>query len=138
MENFIENNNSVYIKNKEYKLHELSLAQKIKVIEPVADFIKELAHNVFLKKDSKGGIKVDIPEEISLAELNIDKILMGSINILPEILKLSVPQFKDWDSLSETETREPLAKALEINDFTGFITNFISLAGRAIRLPKQS
>ncbi len=138
MDNFIEKNVTIAIQGKEYKVRELSLAQKIKVITPIADFIKELASNVLLKKDGKGGIKFDIPEEISVAELNIDKILMGSISILPEILKLSIPQFKDWDNLSESETREPLVKALEINDFTGFIANFISLAGRTIRLPKQS
>ena len=55
-----------------------------------------------------------------------------------EILALSVPDFEDWDNLSESETREPLAEVMEINDFAGFVVNFISLAGKAIRLPKAS
>ncbi len=136
MESFVEKNDVVTLKGKEYSIRELSLAQKITIIEPISGFIKDIANKISLKKNGKDGFKIDLPDEINLAEFNIDKILMGSINLLPEILRLSIPKFTDWDNVSETETREALSKVLAINDFAGFVANFISLAGDIIRSPK--
>ena len=135
---FAQEKRTVKIRGQEYALRELSLAEKIRVVGPIGEFINEMVSHVFIRKDGSGGIKVEIPDTLSVAELKVDKALMSSANALPEILALSVPDFKDWDNLSESETREPLAAVMELNDFAGFVVNFISLAGKAIRLPKQS
>ena len=135
---FAPEKRTVTIRGQKYALRELSLAQKIRVVGPVAEFINEIVRNVFIRKDGSGGVKVEVPDNLSVAELKVDKVLISSANALPEILALSVPDFKDWDNLSESETREPLSEVMEINDFAGFVVNFISLAGKAIRLPKAS
>ena len=135
---FVPEKRTVKIRGQDYALREMSLAEKIRVVGPIGEFINEMVSHVFIRKDGSGGIKVEIPDTLSVAELKVDKALMTSANALPEILALSVPDFKDWDNLSESETREPLATVMEINDFAGFVINFISLAGKAIRLPKVS
>ena len=135
---FAPEKRTVKIRGQEYVLRELSLAEKIRVVGPIGEFINEIVSHVFIRKDGSGGIKVEIPDTLSVAELKVDKALMSSANALPEILAMSVPDFKDWDNLSESETREPLTAVMEVNDFAGFVVNFISLAGKAIRLPRQS
>ena len=135
---FAPEKRTVKIRGQEYVLRELSLAEKIRVVGPIGEFINEMVSHVFIRKDGSGGIKVEIPDTLSVAELKVDKALMSSANALPEILAMSVPDFKDWDNLSESETREPLTAVMEVNDFAGFVVNFISLAGKAIRLPRQS
>ena len=136
-EEFAPEKRTVKIRGQEYPLREMSLAEKIRVVGPVAEKLNEAIKAIGLKKTDKGGVGLDIPERFSLGDLNIDRMLMGSIEALPEILKLSVPDFTDWDSLSESETREPLIAVMEINDFWGFALNFISLAGRLIRSLKR-
>ena len=133
MKEFIQENFSVEIQGKEYKLRELSLAQKIKFLNPISSLIQDLAKHAFFKKTDEGKISFNFFDEVSLAELNIDKIILGSIEIIPEILAMSIPDFKDWDNLPESATREILSKIIEINDFKGFIANFISLAAKVIR-----
>ena len=121
------------IQGKEYQLRELSLSEKIKLFGSIGDFIKDIAKNAFFKKNDDGGISFSLIDEISLAELNIDKIILSAVNVLPELLTLAVPDFKDWDNLPESETRPVLFKVVEIQDFKGFFSNFISLATTVIR-----
>lgn len=121
------------IQGNEYTLRELSLAEKINLIGGLGDFIKDIAKNAFFKKSDDGGITFNFIDEISLAELNIDKIILGAVNILPELLKLSVPDFNDWDNLPESEARAVLLKAIELQDFKGFIISFFSLGTAIIR-----
>ena len=121
------------IQGKEYTLRELSLSEKISIIGGLGDFIKDLAKNAFFKKSDDGGITFNFIDEISLAELNIDKIILGAVNILPELLKFSVPDFNDWENLPESESRAVLLKAIELQDFKGFIVNFFSLGTAIIR-----
>ena len=131
MEKLVREKVVASIQGKEYTLRELSLAEKISIIGRLGDFIKDIAKNAFFKKSDDGGITLNFIDEISLAELNVDKIILGAVNILPELLKLSVPDFTDWDNLPESEARSVLLKAIEIQDFKGFIINFFSL-GTAI------
>ena len=112
MKELIEKDVKVKILGKEYQVKELSLAQKIKVF---------------------GSISFNFIDEISLAELNFDKIILNTLNILPELLVLSIPDFKDWDNLPESQSREALGKVMEVNDFKGFVVNFISSAAKIIR-----
>ncbi|MBR1485995.1 MAG: hypothetical protein IJ859_10695 [Synergistaceae bacterium] len=133
MKEFTERDVSVKIQDKEYKIRELSLAQKIKIVGGISDFIRDIAKNAFFKKSDKGAITFNFIDEISLADLNIDKIIMNALDVLPELLALSIPEFKDWENLPESETREALVKVLEINDFKGFIINFIFSAAKIIR-----
>ena len=133
MKEFLQEDFSVQIQGKEYKLRELSLAQKIKILSPITSFIQDLAKHTFFKKTEEGKILFNFFDEVSLAELNIDKIILSSIDIIPELLAMSIPDFKDLDKLPESETREALSKIIEINDFKGFIANFISLAAKVIR-----
>lgn len=123
----------VTILGKEYRLRELSLAEKIRILGPIAEIILK---SVAIKRPAGGGFELDIPEKFSLSELNVDQMLMTSADALPEILKLSVPDFTDWDNLPESEGREPLLKVMEANDFMGFLLNFISLAGKAMSSPR--
>ena len=131
MKEFVREYPTVNIEGKDYNLRELSLSEKNKLIGGLGDFIKDLAKNAFFKKNDDGGITFNFIDEISLAELNIDNIILGAIDILPELLKLAVPDFKDWDNLPESESRAVLIKAIEVQDFKGFIANFFSL-GMAI------
>ena len=129
---------TVSIRGKEYPLREMSLAEKIRVIGPVAERINEALSAVSVKRREDGGIGFETPENLSLHDLKVDQIIMGSLAALPEILTLSVPGFKDWDELSESETREPLQEVITVNDFAGFVSNFISLGARVIRLQARS
>ena len=133
MKEFAQKEVKVSIFGKEYEVQELSLAQKIKVLGGISEFIKNIAKNAFFKKADNGNITFNFIDEISLAELNIDKIIISTLEILPELLALSIPDFKDWDNLPESQSREALIKVLEVNDFKGFIANFISLATKIIR-----
>ena len=123
----------VSIQGKEYTLRELSLSEKIKLLDGIGEFIKDIAKNAFFKKSNDGSMSFNLIDEISLADLNVDKIILSAVNILPELLKLAVPDFTDWDNLPESESRAVLLKVVEIQDFKGFIVNFISLATTAIR-----
>ena len=96
-------------------------------------FSAVIAKNAFFKKADSGSISFNFIDEISLAELNVDKIIMNTLEVLPELLALSIPDFKDWDNLPESETREALGKVLEVNDFKGFVINFIFSAAKIIR-----
>ncbi len=133
MKEFAQKEVKVSIFGKEYEVKELSLAQKIKVLGGISEFIRDIAKNAFFKKADDGKITFNFIDEISLAELNIDKIIISTLEILPELLALSIPDFKDWDNLPESQSREALIKVLEVNDFKGFIANFISLATKIIR-----
>ena len=133
MDKLVRDNVCINIQDKEYQLRELSLAEKINLIGGLGDFIRDIAKNAFFKKNDNGGISFTFIDEISLAELNIDKIILGAVNILPELLKLSVPDFNDWNNLPESETRSVLIKAVEIQDFKGFISNFFSVGTAIIR-----
>lgn len=124
---------TINIEGKDYKLRELSLAEKNKLLGGIGDFIKNLAGNAFFKKADDGSITFNFVDEISLAELNIDKIILSAIDILPELLKLAVPDFSDWNNLPESETRLVLLRAVEVQDFKGYIVNFISLGAAIIR-----
>lgn len=133
MEKLVREKVVASIQGKEYTLRELSLAEKISIIGGLGDFIKDIAKNAFFKKSDDGGITFNFIDEISLAELNIDKIILGAVNILPELLKLSVPDFNGWDNLPESEARAVLLKVIELQDFKGFIINFFSLGTAIIR-----
>lgn len=132
MKEFLQEDFSVKIQGQEYKLRELSLAQKIKILNPISSLIQDLTKHMFFKKSEEGKISFNFFDEVSLAELNIDKIILGSIDIIPVLLEMSIPDFKDWENLPESQTREALSKIIEINDFKGFIANFISLAAKVI------
>lgn len=131
MDKLIRDKVCINIQGNEYQLRELSLAEKINLIGGIGDSIRDIAKNAFFKKNDNGGISFTFTDEISLAELNIDKIILRAVNILPELLKLSVPDFNEWDNLPESETRSVLLKAVETQDFKGFISNFFSV-GTAI------
>lgn len=131
MKEAIQDFHTVEILGNEYKIHELTLAEKIKLLAPIEDTLRDIAKNTFFKKTDNKSILFDFNDEVSLADLNIDKILVYFIQQLPEILKLSVPDFNDWENLAESQSREAVKKILQVNDFKGFIANFISL-GTAI------
>ena len=124
MKEFVHEEVKVKILGKEYSVKELSLSQKIKIIGGISEFIRDIAKNAFFKKADDGKITFNFIDEISLAELNIDKIILNTLEILPELLALSI---------LDSQTREALSKVLEVNDIKGFVINFISLASMAIR-----
>ena len=133
MKDFVREYNTVNIEGNDYNIRELSLTEKIKLIGGLGDFIKNIARNAFFRKNDDGGITFNLIDEISLADLNIDKIILDVVNVLPELLKLSVPDFNEWDNLPESETRAVLLKAVEAQDFKGFIANFFSVGTTIIR-----
>lgn len=133
MDEFVRKNIVVKILGKEYSVKELSLAQKNKLLGSVGGFIRDIAANAFFKKDDSGGLHFNFADEVSLAELNIDRIILSSIDATPELLRLSIPDFKDWDNLPESASREALLKAIEAQDFKGYLGNFISVATSLIR-----
>lgn len=122
----------VDILGKSYKLREMSLAEKIRVFGPVADEIAGVVKSIQVKRRAEGGFGLEMPENISLGDLKVDSILMSSIERLPEILRLSIPDFKDWDNIPESAMREPLVEVMALNDFMGFALNFTTLAGTVL------
>ena len=124
---------SVLIRGNEYKVHELSLAQKNKLLGSVGGFVRKIFNNAFFRKNEEGGISFNFIDEVSLADLDFDKIILSSIDATTELLRLAIPDFNDWDNLPESASREALIKAAEIQDFKGYISNFFSLGNALIR-----
>ena len=133
MDEFVHKKIVVNILGKEYAVKELTLAQKNKLLGVVGGFVRDIAANAFFKKDDSGGLHFNFVDEVSLAELNIDRIILSSIDATPELLRLSIPDFKDWDNLPESASRDALLKALEVQDFKGYLSNFISAGAAIIR-----
>ena len=133
MKNFVREYNTVNIEGKDYSLRELSLAEKNKLVGGIGESLRKIANNAFFRKKESGGLSFDWVDEVSLAEINIDKIILSAIDILPELLRLSVPDFNDWDNLPESEARAVLLKAVEAQDFKGYVANFFSLVTAIIR-----
>lgn len=133
MKEFVQDTVTVSILGKDYAVKELTLAQKNKLLAVVGEFIRDIAANAFFRKDDTGGLHFNFADEISLAELNIDKIILTSIDATPELLRLAIPDFKDWDNLPESASREALRKAVKVQDFKGYIANFFSAATNLIR-----
>ena len=133
MDEFIQDRITVNIQGKEYSVKELTLSQKNKLLHSVGGLISRIAGNAFFRKNDSGGIAFDWADEVSLAELNIDKIILESVDALPELLRLAIPDFKDWDNLPESASREAVLKAVERQDFKGYIANFFSLGTSLIR-----
>ena len=133
MDEFVRKNVIVNILGKEYTVKELTLAQKNKLLGTVGGFIRDIAGNAFFRKDDTGGLHFNFADEVSLAELNIDRIILTSIDATPELLRLSIPDFKDWDNLPESASREALLVSIQTQDFKGYIANFISAATNLIR-----
>lgn len=133
-EEFVPEKRTVMIRGQEYPLREMSLSEKIKVLGPIAEALNDAVKVIGLKRsEGGGGFGIDVPEKFSLADLQIETVLMRSALTLQPILEKSIPDFTDWDSLPESETREPLKAAVEVNDFLGFLLNFIHLGAKAIR-----
>ena len=124
---------TVSILGNEYKVRELSLAQKNKLLGTADELIHKLAENAFFKKNEVGDIAFSLIDEVSLADLNFDKIILSSIEATPELLRLAIPDFSDWDNLPESASREALLKAIEVQDFMGYISNFFSLGANLFR-----
>ena len=133
MKEFVREYITVNIEGKDYSLRELSLAEKNKLVGGIGESLRKIANNAFFRKKESGGLSFDWVDEVSLAEINIDKIILSAIDILPELLRLSVPDFNDWDNLPESEARAVLLKAVEAQDFKGYVANFFSLVTAIIR-----
>ena len=126
MKEFVREDVFVDIQGKQYKVRELSLSQKIKLLSDVGEYIRDILNHAFFRKNENGGLSFSFDDEISLADLNIDKIILCSVEAVPELLRLAVPDFKGWDNLPESESREALIKLIEVQDFKGFVANFFS------------
>ena len=133
MKSFIREYETINIEGKDYNVRELSLAEKNKLLGGIGEFIRNIARNAFFKKNDDGGISFNFIDEISLADLNIDKIILSTLDILPALLKMAIPDFTEWENLPESESRSVLQKVVEVQDFKGYITNFFSLATVIIR-----
>ena len=118
---------NVTILGKDYPVRELSLAQKNKLLGSIGELIQSIAKHAFFKKDGNGGFSFSFDDEVGLDELNIDSLILSSINALPELLALAVPDFNDWDNLPESESREALKIAIDVQDLKGYFANFFSL-----------
>ena len=126
---------NVTILGKEYPVRELSLAQKNKLLGGIGEIIRSISKHAFFKKDGIGeGNFFSFDDEVGLDELNIDSIILSSINALPELLALAIPDFTDWDNLPESESREALKAAVQVQDLKGYFANFFSLFMNITRL----
>ena len=133
MENLIKEKVNVSILDKDYEVKELTFAQKNKLLKNLEGFFSSLAGHAFFRKNENGNLSFSFIDEVSLADLNIDKIFLGSIDVMSELLRMSIPDFTDWDNLPESASRPALIKAVEVQDFKGYITNFFSLGATVIR-----
>ena len=125
---------NVTILGKEYPVRELSLAQKNKLLGSIGEFIQSIAKHAFFKKNNDGEFSFCFDDEVGLDKLNIDKIILSAVDVLPQILALAVPDFNDWDNLPESESREALKVAVDVQDLKGYFANFFSLFMNIIRL----
>lgn len=133
-EEFVPEKRTVTIRGQEYLLREMSLSEKIDVLGPIAEALSEAVKVIGLKRsEGGGGFGLDVPERFSLSDLQIEAVVTRSAKTLKAILEKSIPDFADWDNLPESQTREPLKAAVEVNDFLGFLLNFIHLGASAIR-----
>ena len=133
-EEFVPEKRTVTIRGQEYTIREMSLSEKIDVLGPIAEALNEAVKVIGLKRsEGGGGFGIDVPERFSLSDLQIEAVVIRSAKTLKAILEKSIPDFADWDNLPESQTREPLKAAVEINDFLGFLLNFINLGASAIR-----
>ena len=133
-EEFVPEKRTVTIRGQEYLLREMSLSEKIDVLGPIAEALSEAVKVIGLKRsEGGGGFGIDVPERFSLSDLQIEAVVIRSAKTLKAILEKSIPDFTDWDNLPESQTREPLKAAVEVNDFLGFLLNFIHLGASAIR-----
>lgn len=133
MEGILREKVTVKISGKEYEVKELTLSQKNKLLMQAGDMLRSLAGNAFFKKNEVGGISFTFIDEVSFADLNIDKIFLSSVEAMPELLRLAIPDFQDWENLPESASREALVKAVEVQDFKGYLSNFFSLGTAIIR-----
>lgn len=117
----------VTIKGKEYPVRELSLAQKNNLLGNIGELLRSVFKHAFFKKDGKGSFSFGFDDEVGLDALNIDALIISSINALPQLLAMAVPDFNDWDNLPESETREALQKAIDVQDLKGYFSTFFSL-----------
>ena len=124
----------VTILGKDYTVRELSLAQKNKLLGGIGEIIRSIAKHAFFKKNNDGGISFSFDDEVALDTLNIDSLIISSVHALPELLALAVPDFTDWDNLPESEAREALKVAVQVQDLNGYFANFFSLFMSIIRL----
>lgn len=133
-EEFVPEKRTVTIRGQEHLLREMSLSEKIDVLGPIAEALSEAVKVIGLKRsEGGGGFGIDVPERFSLSDLQIEAVVIRSAKTLKAILEKSIPDFTDWDNLPESQTREPLKAAVEVNDFLGFLLNFIHLGASAIR-----
>lgn len=133
-EEFVPEKRTVTIRGQEYTIREMSLSEKIDVLGPIAEALNEAVKVIGLKRsEGGGGFGLDVPERFSLSDLQIEAVVTRSAKTLKAILEKSIPDFADWDNLPESQTREPLKAAVEVNDFLGFLLNFIHLGASAIR-----
>ena len=133
MDTFTKEAVTVSILGKEYHVRELSLAQKNKLLGTISEFLRNIAAHSFFRKDENKALHFDYDDEVSLADLNLDRIILSSIDVLPELLRLAIPDFKDWDNLPESAAREAAVEAVKVQDFTGYVTNFFSIGKAIIR-----
>ena len=124
---------NVTILGKDYPVRELSLAQKNKLLGGIGNIIQSIAKHAFFKKNNDGGISFSFDDEVALDTLNIDSLIISSVNALPDLLALAVPDFNDWDNLPESESREALKVALDVQDLKGYFANFFSLFNSLFR-----
>ena len=125
---------NVTILGKDYPVRELSLAHKNKLLGSIGELIQSIAKHAFFKKDGNGGFSFNFDDEVGLDALNIDSLILSSINALPELLALAIPDFNDWDNLPESQSREALKVAVDVQDLKGYFANFFSLFANIIRL----
>lgn len=131
---FVPEKRTVTIRGQAYPLREMSLSEKIEVLGPIAEALNEAVKVIGLKRsEGGGGFGIDVPERFSLSDLQIEAVVIRSAKTLKAILEKSIPDFTDWDNLPESQTRGPLKAAVEVNDFLGFLLNFIHLGASAIR-----
>ena len=118
---------NVTILGNEYPVRELSLAQKNKLLGSIGELIQSIAKHAFFKKNNDGGFSFCFDDEVGLDQLNIDKIILSAVDVLPQLLPLAVPDFKDWDHLPESQSREALQKAIHVQDLKGYFSSFFSV-----------
>ena len=118
---------NVTILGKDYPVRELSLAQKNKLLGGIGEIIRSIAKHAFFKKDGNGGFSFSFDDEVGFDTLNIDSLIISSINALPDLLALAIPDFNEWDNLPESEAREALKIAVQVQDLKGYFANFFSL-----------
>jgi hypothetical protein len=123
---------SALVNGKEYEFKEMTLAGKMHVLSLIPESFERFLRNFRIKQTPDGGMRLEVAEETTFADVQLDRLIASSAEALLYMLGKSFPSYEgDWNELPESETRNAIVYAMLLNGWGAFIQNFFITAKRA-------